>query len=82
MGKRCKNCAFWRFKGDSEADPVGIGICDNPESIKQVNIVDAEIMTRYFSITPETAQFIMNSLRFHGNFGCIHHSTHRKHEGD
>lgn len=74
---RCSSCKFWRDKawdGDE-----GIGICDNPNVIKQVSMMSEEHIQRFACGDTEkekksNARFVATSLRFHSSFGCVHYN--------
>lgn len=65
----CRNCTFWRDKGWSGNE--GIGICDNPKVIEQVKILSDSLLERFVP-EPRDVIFISNSMRFNADFGCIH----------
>lgn len=76
MERNCKNCLFFRDKGWDEIGGCN-GICENPFVIKQVSILNEEDLKKFVSGETEkdvksNARFIKNSLRFDGEFGCLH----------
>lgn len=66
---RCRHCKWWRDKG--WVGDEGIGICDNPQVIRQVSVMKEEMIIRFVREQSE-ARMIANSQRFHSDFGCIH----------
>lgn len=80
MSGKCTDCKWFRtkvFPDDGETEEAESGICDNAAVIRQVRV------TLYVSIynhLPVIAQSVADeinaeakrSLRFSGQFGCIH----------
>lgn len=69
--RRCRSCRWWRDKG--WADDEGIGICDNPKVIEQVQMMSEGLISRFVADQRDT-RMIAQSLRFSSEFGCIHWS--------
>jgi hypothetical protein len=65
----CRNCYYWRDKA-WDANDEGIGICDNPTTIKQVTMMSEVMIIRLSSASPSEAKAIANSIRFSSEFGC------------
>jgi len=74
----CATCFYWRFKASGEND--AIGICDNHTVIAQVTTMSESTLVNFVlgendKQKNQHARFIANSMRFNGNFGCIHHKA-------
>jgi hypothetical protein len=69
LTKTCRNCTYWRDK--SWVENEGIGICDNTIVIEQVKMMNEETVRR-FTKNDSDAKFIVESIRFNSEFGCIH----------
>ncbi len=65
----CDNCKWYRWK--SIDNDVVRGICDNPKVIEQVTLI-SEGFLEMMEITGWKKDNVVRSLRFNGNFGCIH----------
>jgi len=80
VSKRCSSCQSFRIKASDENNKSH-GICDNKNVIDQVSLMNAQLIARYFANgnTEEeklsNAQTIHDSIRFDGDFGCIHHKS-------